>query len=119
YHSRIQREMQQLERLQSRLQLSSPQHRFRMQEEKRCQLTEKLQKNMQLYLERRLSAYSRMQEKPTQLDPLRILQRGYAAVYDTEGRILPSAKQLHLQETIHVRMQDGTITAKVEEINEL
>ncbi len=119
YHSRIQREMQQLERLQSRLRLSSPQHRFRMQEEKRCQLTEKLQKNMQLYLERRLSAYSRMQEKLTQLDPLRILQRGYAAVYDTEGRILPSAKQLHLQETIHVRMQDGTITAKVEEINEL
>ncbi len=119
YQVRIQREMQRHERLHSRLQLCSPQHRFRIQEEKRAQLTARLQKNMQLCLERKLSAYTRMQEKLTQLDPLRILQRGYAAVYDEAGNILPSAKQIHAQDTICVRMQDGTITAKVEETHEL
>ncbi len=119
YQGRIRREVQRHERLHSRLQLCSPQHRFRIQEEKRAQLTARLQKNMQLCLERKLSAYTRMQEKLTQLDPLRILQRGYAAVYDDAGNILPSVKQIHPQDTICVRMQDGTITAKVEETHEL
>ena len=119
YQGRIRREVQRHERLHSRLQLCSPQHRFRIQEEKRAQLTARLQKNMQLCLERKLAAYTRMQEKLTQLDPLRILQRGYAAVYDEAENILPSAKQIHPQDTIRVRMHDGTITAKVEETHEL
>lgn len=119
YCARMQREMQQLERLQNRLQLCSPQHRFRMQEEKRQQLTDRLQKNMQLFLERKLSAYTALQEKLTQLDPLRVLQRGYAAVYDANGSILPSVKQMKAQDTILVRMQDGTLTAKVEKIDEI
>ncbi len=119
YHTRLQRELQRLERLNSRLQLSSPQYRFQIQEEKRKKLTEKLQKNMQLYLERKLSVYTALQEKLIQLDPLRVLQRGYAAVYDTNGEILPSAKQIQVQDTICIRMQDGSITAKVEKIDEL
>jgi exodeoxyribonuclease VII large subunit len=119
YQGRLQRELHRLERLQSRLRLCSPQQRFRIQEEKRVQLTARLQKNMQLYLARRQSDYSRMQEKLTQLDPLRILQRGYAAVYDAQGKILPTAAQVYAQDTIHIRMQDGTITAKVEETHEL
>ncbi len=119
YRTRLQHEIQKLERLNSRLQLSSPQHRFQLQEEKRKKLTEKLQKNMQLYIERKLSVYTALQEKLIQLDPLRILGRGYAAVYDKNGDILPSAKQIQVQDTIHIRMQDGSITAKVEKIDEL
>ncbi len=119
YLSRLQRETQELERLQNRLRLCSPQHRFRIQEEKRTQLTERLQKNMQLYLERKFAAFSACQEKLFQLDPLRILQRGYAAVYDENGSILPAAAQIHPQDTIRVRMQDGILTAKVEKIDEL
>lgn len=119
YQNRIQREMQQLERLHSRLQLCSPQHRFRIQEEQRQKLTERLQKNMQVYLERKIAVHTALQDKLAQLDPLRVLRRGYAAVYNADGCILPSVKQIHPQDTICVRMQDGTITAKAEEINEL
>ncbi len=119
YRTRIQREMQKLERLNSRLLLCSPQHRFQIQEEKRQMLTDKLQKNMQIFLERKLSSYTALQEKLTQLDPLRILQRGYAAVYDTNGNILPLSTRIHVHDTIRVKMQDGTITAKVEKIDEL
>ncbi len=119
YHARLQHEVQNLERLQNRLQLCSPHYRFRIQEEKRRQLTAKLQKNMQLYLERKLTAYTALQEKLTQLDPLRVLQRGYAAVYDTNGNILPSVRSVQKQDIIRVRLQDGTLTAKVEQIDEL
>lgn len=119
YRSRLQREQQHLERLQSCLKLQSPQHRFQMQEQQRQKVTERLQKNMQVYLERKYAAYTAMQEKLNQLDPLRILQRGYAAVYDADGDILPSAKQIHQGDTIRVRMQDGILTAKVDEINDL
>lgn len=119
YRSRLQREQQHLERLQNCLKLHSPQHRFQMQEQQRQKVTERLQKNMQVYLERKYAAYTAVQEKLNQLDPLRILQRGYAAVYDADGDILPSAKQIHRGDTIRVRMQDGILTAKVDEINDL
>ncbi len=119
YRARLGREVQSLERLRNRLQLCSPQQRFRLQEEKRRQLTERLQKNMQLYLERKLTAYTALQEKLMQLDPLRVLQRGYAAVYDQDGNILPSVRSVGQQDIIKVRLQDGTLTAKVEQIDAL
>ncbi len=119
YCTRLADAQQELERMQSRLQLCSPQNRIRIQEERRIRLTEALRKNMQLCLSRKHSAYTAMQEKLTQLDPLRVLQRGYAAVYDDTGAILTTVRQVQPQAAIHVRMQDGTITAKVEETHEL
>ncbi len=119
YTVRLQREMQVLERLNNRLQLASPQLRIQLQEERRLKLTQQLQKNMQIFLERRCSEYTAHQEKLIQLDPLRILRRGYAAVYNEEQTILPSVRQMNTGDTIRIRMQDGEVTAKVENINEL
>ncbi len=119
YRARLDRESHRLEQLHSRLQLLSPESRFVLQEQKRSRLTERLERSMQRFLERQLAAYTAQHEKLHQLDPLRVLQRGYAAVCQEDGTILPSVKQLQVQETVHVRMQDGTFTAKVEQINEL
>ena len=119
FAARLEREKQLLLRLKSRLQLASPQAKFQLQEEKRQKLTSRLERNMQLFLERRLSEYTAQQEKLIQLDPLKILQRGYAAVYREDRSILPSVSHLKQGDSIHIRMQDGEITAKVEKINEL
>lgn len=119
YTATLHMEMQRLTQLKSRLRIASPQQKFQLMEERRQRMTQQLRKNMQLLLERKLSEYTAQQEKLTQLDPLRILQRGYAAVYSETRTILPSITDMQVGDTIHIRMQDGEVTAKVENINEL
>ena len=119
YKARLEREEQNLIRMHGRLKLASPYVKFQLLEEKRQKLTNRLQTSMQLYLERKIAEYSTQQEKLTHLDPLKILQRGYAAIYNKNGCILPSASELNTGDTIYIQMQDGKVTAKVEKINEL
>lgn len=118
YTQRMQREAHRLEQLTAALQLYSPLQQLRLQEEQCTRLTERLTHHMRLYLEHQLSAYQNLHQQLLQLDPLQILQRGYAAVYHEE-QIVSSAQSVQPGETIQVRMQDGVIVANVEEINEI
>lgn len=119
YEAMLGRKQRQLEQAHHRLQQLRPDYRIRIQSEQCRRLTERLEKSMQLCLERKLSAYTAMQEKLMQLDPLRVLQRGYAAVYHEDDSLLTGVKQAQEDETLCVRMADGSITVKVVTINEL
>ena len=79
----------------------------------------RLEKSMQLFLSGKLSAYQTMQEKLSQLDPLRVLQRGYAAVYHENGKLLSSVRETQPGEPLTVRLSDGSLQVKVETVNEL
>lgn len=115
----LQRESRKLEQLHGRLLSGSPEHRMQIQEEKRRQLTRRLEQSMQLFCQKQLAGYAAVQEKLTQLDPLRVLRRGYAAVYGENGEILTGVKKMHTGDRVLVRMQDGSFTAKVEKKDEL
>ncbi len=119
YTACLRREQHRAAQLSARLALCSPRERIRLEEAKRCRLTEKIGHSMRYRLAQERAAYRNIQEKLHQLDPLRILERGYAAVYDADGQIQPSAKSIHPGDTVRIRMQDGVMTAKVEEINEI
>lgn len=47
------------------------------------------------------------------LSPIKVLTRGYALVEGESGKILRSAKAIKPGEQIHVKLQDGTVSAKV------
>ncbi|MDE5564815.1 MAG: exodeoxyribonuclease VII large subunit, partial [Oscillospiraceae bacterium] len=81
WEMQLSRKQQALEQLTNCLKQCRPDYRIRIQAEACTQMTTRLEKSMQLYLERQLAAYSNVQERLTQLDPLLILQLGYAAVY--------------------------------------
>lgn len=119
YETLLGHRQRQLEQLRSKLSQYRPDHRIRIRSEQCRRLTERLEKSMQLCLTRKLSAYTAMQERLTQLDPLRILQRGYAAVYHKDNTLLSSVKQAQPGETIRVQLADGSITAKVVSTDEL
>ncbi len=51
------------------------------------------------------------------LDPLAILQRGYAAVFDAEGNALTSVDRLSVGAALQLRMSDGSAAAQVLEVN--
>lgn len=119
YEAILAQRQRQLETLQHRLTQCRPDYRIQIQSEQCKRLTERLEKSMLLCLTRKLSEYTAMQERLTQLDPLRILQRGYAAVYHKDNTLLSSVKQTQTGEQLRVQLSDGSITAKVVSINEL
>ncbi len=50
------------------------------------------------------------------LSPLAVLSRGYAAAFDEAGGLLSSVENAAVGDRIAVRMADGTLTARVEDI---
>jgi exodeoxyribonuclease VII large subunit len=51
------------------------------------------------------------------LSPLATLQRGYAIVSDSEGKVLTSAKQVKKGQLISTRLADGSLSSRVESID--
>lgn len=141
YETRLGQEQRRIERMQARLGQYRPDHRIRTRQSELTALTERLEqammrrldrentrlgwmraalpKEMRSYLGAQANRLHTVQEKLTALDPLVILQRGYAAVYHENGDILPSVKTAAAGESIRIRLQDGSLTARVEEIHAL
>lgn len=119
YTARLRREQHRADQLSARLALRSPGERIRLAEARRQRLTERISRSVQFRLAQEHAAWKAMQDRLHQLDPLQILERGYAAVYDAEGQVQPSARGIHPGDAVKIRMQDGILTATVEEINEI
>ncbi|MBQ7003820.1 MAG: exodeoxyribonuclease VII large subunit [Oscillospiraceae bacterium] len=119
YTARLRREQHRAGQLSARLALCSPGERIRLAEARRQHLTERISRSVQFRLAQEHAAWKAMQDRLHQLDPLQILERGYAAVYDAEGQVQPSARGIHPGDAVKIRMQDGILTATVEEINEI
>ena len=51
------------------------------------------------------------------LSPLQVLERGYALVFDSTGRLIKEAAQLHPGQTVHARVAHGSFTATVDKID--
>lgn len=49
-----------------------------------------------------------------QISPLQTLKRGYAIITDPADTILHSAKQVQIGDTVHCRLQQGTLTCTVD-----
>ena len=52
------------------------------------------------------------------MSPLKVLTRGYAMAQLPDGEVLRSVRQTNLDDTITVRVSDGTVSATVTEIKE-
>jgi exodeoxyribonuclease VII large subunit len=52
----------------------------------------------------------------TQLSPVAVLGRGYAIVQRENGQVLRAASEASLGETVHVRLSEGRLKTRVEEV---
>lgn len=50
------------------------------------------------------------------LSPLKIMDRGYSLVYDEDDHLVKSTEQIQLNDTIKIKLVDGSITCEVLEI---
>ncbi len=74
-----------------------------------------LQRAMQARLARDRALLEQLTGKLNALSPVKILDRGYALVFDDEGRLVKDATQLSVGHRISARVSRGTITAEVKE----
>jgi len=54
------------------------------------------------------------QQQLKALSPVAILERGYALVFDTSGKLVKSSSQIDSGDEISARLAHGTLTARVE-----
>jgi len=57
-----------------------------------------------------------VQERIHALDPIRVLQRGYALVQDRGGALITAVKQVKLNQEVAVQLADGSFAADVKQI---
>ena len=76
-------------------------------------LSEKLERGLGLVLLQQKSRFSALCSKLEALNPLGVLTRGYAAVFERGGDALSSVEQVNVGSQILVRMADGSFEATV------
>jgi exodeoxyribonuclease VII large subunit len=64
------------------------------------------------------SRLDRLQLQLQALSPVAILERGYALVFDSSGKLVKSTAQVETGDEISARLAQGTITARVERKNQ-
>ena len=119
YTARLNAEQRRLAALEGKLRQLQPRERIRVQQERLGRTAQRMESAMQRILSGNTAKLHTLQEKLTALDPLLVLQRGYAAVYREDGGILPSADSVQAGDRIRVRLKDGILDARVEETHEL
>lgn len=74
---------------------------------------EKLAATLRAYLMRKHVRLERLTAQVQSLSPIAILERGYALVFDAEGRLLKDARQVREGDTIRAQLALGQVTATV------
>jgi exodeoxyribonuclease VII large subunit len=64
----------------------------------------------------RRSRVMAMQGELASLNPFAVLQRGYAILSDSAGRVISSVNQVHQNDLLEIKISDGTIRSQVLEV---
>jgi exodeoxyribonuclease VII large subunit len=106
HHARLAQLETRLRRQNASLRLANDRHRFQtLQQRLRAARTLPLQQ-----------AHTRLNRATSQLEalsPLRVLERGYALIYDTDGKLLRSAADAPTGTTVTAQLAKGRLRAKV------
>jgi len=98
---------------QSKLNFLSPINRIRNNQQRLDEVALRLERVFNHSVRMAQSRLAGLDARLNNLNPLQVLQRGYAIVSDIQGRILSSVKGTQPGDTIHVRLSDGTLNAEV------
>ncbi len=93
--------------------LGSPQSLLEQRKENLRDLSGRMQETVQRRLTERKKEFEAAVGQLHALSPLGVLARGYAVVSDGEGRVLKSAGEISPGEMVHIRLQEGGLTAQV------
>ena len=101
--------------LRQRLSVSAPEGRLKLLSAQLDTVTEKLHRAFQQQIREKYNTLSMQLERLEAYSPVAILQRGYALVYH-DNQLVRDAETLHLDDTVTLKLANGTVLASVTEI---
>jgi len=105
-----------LSNLTYRLERQSPLWRVRQGMQHMDHLLQRMNVAVDHYLAFQKTRIVTVQERIHALDPIRVLQRGYALVQDRGGALITAVKQVKLNQEVAVQLADGSFAADVKQI---
>ena len=112
----LRRKKQQAEQMEMRLKYLSPANRIREKRTYSIQLEDRLQNRLQAILRERRHNLALYIERMKAVSPLEKLNSGFSYVEDTDGKNIRSVTQVEAGERLRIRMSDGVIDTRVEQI---
>lgn len=110
---RLERSREQLQQLQQRLFLASPDKLLAQQQKQTRLLEDRMVRSIRSQLNNRQQHWRRIVETLNVVSPLATLKRGYAIVEDSSGNIVRSHQAVAVGDTINTRLGDGSIDCTV------
>ena len=114
----LQRKKQQAEQMEMRLRYLSPVSRIREKRTYSIQLEERLENRMQMILRDRRHTLALYIERMKAVSPLEKLNSGYSYVEAADGKNIRSVTQVREGDSLRIRVSDGMIDAKVEQVQQ-
>ena len=95
------------------IQLSRLQHRLQLLEQRLLVADQRLASRCQRHLDRHQQRFTALTARLDDLSPLKILGRGYAAVFDQNQRVVTHADQTPIGSVLQIHLAEGELTARV------
>ncbi len=114
----LRRKKQQAEQMEMRLRYLSPANRIREKRTYSIQLEERLENRMQMILRDRRHTLALYIERMKAVSPLEKLNSGYSYVEAADGKNIRSVTQVREGDSLRIRVSDGMINAKVEQVQQ-
>ena len=95
----------------------SPQRKVQDDRQRLDELLERAVRSLSAHQRLRHAQVDGLSSRLQALSPLAVLQRGYAVLRGPGGRILQSVSQVKPGDIVKARIQDGDLTAQVQQIN--
>lgn len=114
----LQDKRRQADQLEMRLKYVSPVNRIREKKTYSVQLEDRLQNRMQTVLRERRHALALYIERMKAVSPLEKLNSGFSYVEDTDGKNIRSVTQTKEGDRLRIRVSDGMIDTRVEQIRQ-
>ncbi|WEN13931.1 exodeoxyribonuclease VII large subunit [Rhodanobacter sp. AS-Z3] len=111
----VQQRRTRLERLHARLLRQHPGARLPLLARRLAEQDQRLRRAITQILERRQTALRHARHELHAISPLATLERGYAIVFDAQGNVLRSAKNLAPGTPLRARLADGELPLRVSE----
>lgn len=107
---------QHLQSLSERRSLKSPMYYVDSKQELLLSYEKQINSAFESVFKEKASRLSVVSSKLTALNPMAVLSRGYAAVFDGDGKVINSVKSLKKDDEITLNVADGKATAKITDI---
>ncbi|TBR39082.1 MULTISPECIES: exodeoxyribonuclease VII large subunit [Dyella] len=102
-----------LERLHARLLARHPQQQLPLMTRRLAEQDLRLKRAMTQIIERHRAQLNQLARALHAISPLATLDRGYAILFDAEGRVVRSAKNVPEETPVRARLADGELSLKV------